>query len=59
MTRKKWMTMTAVLIAFTMTIAPAVTAFAEGEDATDTVYEGDFNSVTVEDGDRKLMLQAM
>ena len=50
MTRKKWMTMTAVLIAFTMTIAPAVTAFAEGEDATDTVYEGDFNSVTVEDG---------
>ena len=51
MTKKKLMTMATVLIAFTMTVAPAVTAFAEGEDATETVWDsGTYNSVTVDGG---------
>ena len=55
MTKKKLMTMATVLIAFTMTVAPAVTAFAEGEDAKETVFEGTFNSVTIDDGHAAIM----
>ena len=50
MTKKKLMAIVSVFIAFTMTVAPAVTAFAEGVDATETVYEGDYNSVNVGGG---------
>ncbi len=51
MTKKKLMAMVSVFLAVTMTVAPAVTAFAEGEDAKETVWDsGTYNSVTVDGG---------